>query len=77
MGYLSLMNETTSMPPLHSRLLRSICAMLGEQNGFAPESYGWVWERWGQAPLAEVAAMQAGWMINHPELHARHGIYVM
>ena len=65
------MNETTS------RLLHSICAMLGEQNGFGPEAYAWVWERWGQAPISELARMQAGWMVNQPELHARHGIYMM
>lgn len=65
------------MTPLHSRLLRSICTMLGEQNGFGPEAYAWVWERWGQASISELAQMQAGWMVNQPELHSRHGIYVM
>jgi hypothetical protein len=70
-------NETDPMTDLRTRLLRSITKMLGEQNGYAPESYTWVWERWGQAPLHEVVAMQNGWMVNHPGLHARHGIYVM
>ena len=65
------------MTDLRTRLLRSVAKMLGEQNGYAPESYGWVWERWGQAPLTEVVAMQAGWQRNQPGLHARHGIYVM
>jgi len=65
------------MTDLRSRLLHSIYAMLGKQNGHAPESYEWVWKRWGNASITELAQMQAGWQRNQPELYARHGIYVM
>lgn len=65
------------MTNLHARLLRSITEMLGEKNGCAPESYTWVHERWGQAPLAELVALQAGWLRSQPGTFSRHGIYVL
>lgn len=75
--YLRLMNTNEiPMTDLRARLIRSVTEMLGELNGHPPSVYTWVWERWGQAPLTEVVAMQTGWMRNYPELHARHGIFV-
>lgn len=75
-------NEMGHDPPTHmnnlnTRLLRSITEMLGAQNGHAPESYGWVWERWGKASTAELVQMQAGWQKSQPELFRAHGIYVL
>jgi hypothetical protein len=51
--------------------------MLGAQNAQPADSYEWVWARWADAPITDLARMQAGWMRNYPEIHARHGIYVM
>lgn len=65
------------MTDLHARLLHSITEMLGKQNDHAPESYTWVWERWGQAPTSEVVVLQAGWQKSQPELFNAHGIYVL
>ena len=69
-------NEINQMTDLNTRLLRSITEMLGDQNGCAPESYTWVWERWGKAPTSELVKMQAGWQENQPEAFAQRGIYV-
>jgi|688.fasta_scaffold31434_8 hypothetical protein len=62
---------------LRTRLLRSITEMLGAQNAHPADSYEWVWARWADAPITDLARMQAGWMRNYPEIHAQHGIYVM
>ena len=69
-------NEINQMTYLNARLLRSITEMLGDQNGCAPESYTWVWERWGKASTPELVKMQAGWQENQPELFRAHGVYV-
>jgi hypothetical protein len=77
MAYSSTNEINQPMPSLHARLLRSVTEMLGEQNGCAPESYTWVHERWAQAPIAELVALQAGWQRSQPETFSRHGIYVL
>lgn len=64
------------MTDLNTRLLHSITEMLGAQNGFPPESYTWVWERWGKASTSELVKMQAGWQESQPELFRAHGVYV-
>lgn len=69
-------NEINQMTDLNTRLLRSITEMLGAQNGHAPESYTWVWERWGNASTADLTALQAGWQKSQPELFRAHGVYV-
>lgn len=69
-------NEINQMTDLNTRLLRSITEMLGNQNGCAPESYTWVWERWGKASTSELVRMQGGWQKSQPEAFAARGIYV-
>jgi len=60
---------------LHTRLTNSITAMFNQRHAcdVAPS---WLVTMCAQRSAPELVAMMNNWRHNHPELYARHGIFV-